>query len=117
MLTVYGLKTCDTCRKALKWLAEHSIAHEVFDVRADGVTEALIEGWLKEQDPAALINKASTTWRQLTEQEKADVETAPAKGLAAHPTLIKRPVFVDPTGAVLAIGFKQNQQDALKALV
>lgn len=85
----FGLKTCDTCRKALRALEEAGIRPEVIDVRADGVSAA---------DRAAMvaafgekvINRGSTTWRGLSDDEKmAD----PALLIAAHPTLIKRPVI------------------------
>ena len=85
----FGLKTCDTCRKALKSLGEAGITPDVIDVRADGVSA---------EDRAAMIaafgdkviNRASTTWRGLSDDEKA---ADPADLIAAHPTLIKRPVI------------------------
>ncbi len=107
-LTVYHLKTCDTCRKALKALT--AAGHDVtaVDVRADGVpatelaTIASAAGW------EALLNTRSTTWRGLTEAEKSDLNEAKALALmAAHPTLIKRPVIV---GAQTTVGWTKTQQ-------
>ena len=85
----FGLKTCDTCRKALKELSAAGIAPEVIDVRADGVSAAdrsAIYAALGD----ALLNRRSTTWRGLTAAEQA---SDPLALLAAHPTLMKRPVI------------------------
>lgn len=85
----FGLKTCDTCRKALKSLAAAGHDPEVIDVRADGVAAEDISQIIAHFGDAA-INRASTTWRGLADAEKA---TDPAALLAAHPTLMKRPVI------------------------
>jgi len=83
----FGLKTCDTCRKALKLLADRDV--EVIDVRADGVSDADRTAILAAFGVGAL-NTRSTTWRGLSEDERAQ---DPAVLLAAHPTLMKRPVI------------------------
>lgn len=85
----FGLKTCDTCRKALKALSEAGITPEVIDVRADGV-DAGDRAAMVAAFGDKVINRASTTWRGLSEDEKA---RDPADLIAAHPTLIKRPVI------------------------
>ena len=114
MLTVWGLKTCDTCKKALKWLADAGIAHEARDVRADGVPAAELARWIDVVGWEALVNRASTTWRGLDDADKEGLDTARAKDLlAAHPTLIKRPVFV--AGETVIVGFRDAQKQALKA--
>lgn len=100
----YGLKTCDTCRKALKSLALAGHEPEVIDVRADGVPAAALAQIIVQFGDAAL-NRASTTWRGLSEAEKA---SDPAQLLAAHPTLMKRPVIVD--GDTWTIGWKADVQ-------
>lgn len=83
----FGLKSCDTCRKALKELADHTV--EVIDVRSDGVSDtdraAIIAAF-----GAAALNTRSTTWRNLSEEERAQ---DPNALLSAHPTLMKRPVI------------------------
>lgn len=84
-----GLKNCDTCRKALKALAAAGITPEVTDVRQDGLQADDIAAILAAHGEAA-INRASTTWRGLSDAEKA---TDPAVLLAAHPTLLKRPAI------------------------
>lgn len=83
----FGLKTCDTCRKALKMLADRDVS--VIDVRADGVSDADRAAILAAFGEGA-INTRSTTWRGLSENERAQ---APDALLAAHPTLMKRPVI------------------------
>ncbi|CUH76039.1 arsenate reductase family protein [Tropicibacter naphthalenivorans] len=86
-MILYGLKTCDTCRKATKALPDA----QVVDVRADGVpSEVLAQAY--ERFGAALVNTRSTTWRGLSEEERAG---APLDLLAGHPTLMKRPLIVD----------------------
>lgn len=86
----FGLKNCDTCRKALKALTEAGHRPQVIDVRADGVAPADIDAILA-NFPLKAINRASTTWRALTDAEKA---SDPKVLLAAHPTLLKRPVII-----------------------
>ncbi|MEX0644587.1 MAG: Spx/MgsR family RNA polymerase-binding regulatory protein [Parvularculaceae bacterium] len=94
MLRFYGLKTCDTCRMALKALDAKGVDIAFHDVRADGVTKKQIEKWAKAVGWEALLNKSSTTWRALPEAEKADVGKAQAIALLLkHPTAIKRPVI------------------------
>ncbi|MBO6855073.1 MAG: arsenate reductase [Marivivens sp.] len=88
-MRVFALKTCDTCRKALKAMREAGLEPEVIDVRADGVPDADRAAILDAFGEAAL-NKASATWRGLVEAEKAQPA---ATLLAAHPTLMKRPVI------------------------
>lgn len=84
-MKLYGLKNCDTCRKALKSLPDASLV----DVRADGVPVEIMEQAYAKFD-SALLNTRSTTWRQLSEEERAK----PAlELLAAHPTLMKRPLI------------------------
>ncbi|WP_439155035.1 arsenate reductase family protein [Yoonia sp.] len=100
----FGLKSCDTCRKALKSLQAAGHAPTVIDVRADGVSDA-DRAQIVARFGDAAINRASTTWRGLTDDEKAG---DPATLLAAHPTLMKRPVIAN--GDVWTIGWKPNVQ-------
>ena len=114
MLTVWGLKSCDTCKKALKWLTEEGIAFESKDVRADSVPADELTRWVDAAGWEVLVNKSSTTWRGLSDGEKDGLDAATAKGLLAeHPTLIKRPVFLK--GDQVIVGFRDPQKQALKA--
>lgn len=114
MITVYGLKNCDTCRKALAWLGAEKIEHRFVDVRADGVAKKDLERFAKAAGVDKLLNKASTTWRGLSEREKDFAGEAQAVALMEkHPALIKRPVF-DLGGAVI-VGFRDADTAAVKA--
>ena len=111
-MTVWGLKTCDTCRKALTWLASQGIAHSVKDLRADGLPADELDRWIGAVGWEVLLNKSSTTWRNLPDADKQDLDGARARDLlAANPTLIKRPVFV--AGDKVIVGFRDAQKKAL----
>ena len=107
-LTVYHLKTCDTCRKAIKALKESQTLN-LIDVRADGVPDAAIKDWISVVGYEAILNTRSTTWRGLSEDEKTNIDADKALSLlSAYPTLIKRPVITD--GETLTIGWKADAQ-------
>ncbi|WP_342078743.1 ArsC/Spx/MgsR family protein [Yoonia sp. SS1-5] len=100
----WGLKTCDTCRKARKALEEAGFAPEIIDVRADGIDPGDLDQIVAQFDDQA-VNKASTTWRGLSDGDKAqDAATL----IAAHPTLLKRPVIV--MDGVWTLGWKADVQ-------
>ena len=109
-MELYGLKNCDTCKKAMKALA--AAGHEVsfVDVRADGVSSAQLAEW-SARHGEALINTRSTTWRGLDEATRARAESDPAGLLAEHPTLMKRPVIV--AGGTSHVGWTKDVQAAL----
>ena len=107
-LTLYGLKNCDTCKKALKALEAAGKDVTFIDIRAEADLEIAIPAWLAAAGPDLLINKRSTTWRNLSEAER---ETEPAALLLANPTLIKRPVI--ETGAAIHVGWTKDVQAAL----
>ena len=114
LITVYGLKTCDTCRKALSWLGAEKIAHRFVDLRADGITRADIARFAAAVGTDKLLNKASTTWRGLSDSEKALASDAAAVALMErHPALIKRPVF--DVGGMVVVGFRDAEKAAVKA--
>lgn len=102
-MDLYGLKTCDTCRKARKALPDAKF----IDVRDDGVPEDVLDAAL-EAFGMDLLNTRSTTWRALSEAER---EGAPKALLRAHPTLMKRPLIVKDDEMFL--GWKKNVQDQL----
>lgn len=116
MITVWGLKNCDTCKKARTALDAAGANYTFKDVRADGLDEATIAGWLGAVGGEVLINRRGTTWRGLSDAEKAaadDAATA-ASLLAGAPALIKRPVFVFEDGVVL-VGFGAKERAAVEA--
>ena len=109
MLTVYGLKNCDTCRKAMKWLKAESVEHTFHDVRKDGMDRGLVAKWVKAVGWEALLNRRGTTWRSLTDAEKKDVDEAKVMDLMTeYPALIKRPVF--DHGGSISVGFKESDK-------
>lgn len=112
MITLYALKTCDTCRKAIKALKDAGVDFKVIDVRADGVTKKKLEKWAKAVGWEKLLNKASTTWRGLSYEDKDGVNGKKAVALmAAHPTLIKRPVI--EAGAKVYVGWSDATRKAV----
>lgn len=115
-LTVYGLKNCDTCRKALKWLDMEDIPYTSVDVRTDGVPSDVLQAALEKLGWQVLLNKSSTTWRSLDENDKADLDNASALALLeTHATLMKRPLFV--MDGTYICGFRDKQKDELLSLV
>ncbi|MDH5445876.1 MAG: ArsC family reductase [Gammaproteobacteria bacterium] len=106
MTTVYGIKNCDTVKKALNWLDENNITYQFHDLRKDGITKADLQEWTKQLDWEVLLNKRSTTWRQLSDKDKTDINANKAISLMlANPTLIKRPVITK--GKTTLVGFKE----------
>ena len=113
-LHVYGIGNCDTCRSTLKWLKTRNVPHTFHDFRVDGLSEELLKTWLASSHAPFLVNKRSTTWRQLSESDKQVAQAADDAGLLAlllaHPTLIKRPVITDGK-TILDIGFSPAHLD------
>ena len=106
-VTVYGLKTCDTCRKSVQALKADGYEVSLVDVRAAPLTEAHLSGWLS-QFGDALLNTRSTTWRGLSTEERA---APPLELLRAHPALMKRPVIVK--GGIAHLGWTAEAKAAL----
>jgi Spx/MgsR family transcriptional regulator len=105
---LYGISNCDTVRKARNWLDAHGIAHRFHDFRADGLTAARVAAWVDARGWDALLNRRSTTWRQLDADLRAAIGAATAPALLlAQPTLIRRPVL-EHEGAVY-LGFDPEQ--------
>lgn len=108
MNTLYGIKNCDTVKKAKTWLQENQINFDFHDYRDDGLDSCLLEQFETGLGWENMLNKRSTTWRQLPEQQKQNMNKALALQLMLEqPTLIKRPVF--DTGKKLLIGFSAKQ--------
>ena len=111
MLTVYGIKQCDTCRKAFKWLSGQGIEHRFHDFRVDGLEAELLHGWLDSRFEDKLVNRRSTSWRQLTDEQRQLQGESQIKLLLEFPTLIKRPVFV--TDDIIAVGFNPKELEGI----
>jgi len=110
-MKIYGIKSCDSCRQARRFLAENGIDHQWHDLREDGIDVATVQSWLRVVGAETLVNRHSTTWRSLDELERVEAMSAigAAAFLAEHPTLIKRPVIVIQ-GDIL-VGFGAPVQD------
>ncbi len=116
MLTIYGIKNCDTVKKAIKWLKEENVDYTFHDFRKDGLTEELIEAFEKSLGWEALLNTRGTTWRKLDEADKADVDASKAKALMlVHDAIIKRPVW--EKAGEYQLGFAPKDQEMIKAWV
>ena len=113
MITMYGIKNCDTCRKALKWMTAEGISHQFHDFRADGLSPETLSCWIEKAGGEPLLNRRGTTWPELPENDRDGIDaTSAAELMLANPTLIKRPVF-DLDGTV-AVGFKEAEQDLIQ---
>ena len=93
MIKLYGLKNCDTCKKAMKALDAGGVDYTFVDIRAEADLKTLAPRWIKAVGAGPLVNTRSTTWRGLDDTARAKAESDPAGLLAANPTLVKRPVI------------------------
>jgi arsenate reductase len=103
--TIYGIKNCDTMKKARAWLDNHEVAYAFHDYKAAGIDRDRLEGWVKAVGWETLLNRAGTTFRKLLEADKAGLtETKAVTLMLAQPSMIKRPVL--DIGGKLLVGFK-----------
>ena len=106
-ITIYGIKSCDTMKKARAWLDGRGVAYTFHDYKAEGIDTASLERWAKEVGWEILLNRAGTTFRKLPERERANVTEQKAIALMlAQPSMIKRPVL--DVGGTLLVGFKPD---------
>ena len=111
MTTLYGIPNCDTVKKARKWLEEKEISYQFHDYKKSGVDEGQLREWASELGWEALLNKAGTTFRKLTDAEKSDIDEDKAIALMlANPSMIKRPVL--DIGTHRIAGFKPEKYEA-----
>lgn len=112
MLTLYGLKNCDSCRKAAAWLKAHQREFVFHDLRIDGLESARLLKWDAQIGWESLLNRKSTTWRGLAESDKTDLGRVKALDLMlTHPALIKRPLL--EVGEELWVGFTPERYSEL----
>jgi arsenate reductase len=101
---VYGIRNCDTMKKAFAWLAAQGVAYEFVDYKKPGVAETRLPDWNRRVGWETLLNTRGLTWKKLPAEARADIDEARALALMArHPTLIRRPVL--DTGKLLLVGF------------
>ena len=110
-ITMFGIKNCDTIKKARSWLDAHDVAYALHDYKAAGIDAAHLEDWIGRVGWDVLLNRAGTTFRKLPEADRADLNAAKATALMlAQPSMIKRPVL--DTGKTLLVGFKPEAYEA-----
>jgi arsenate reductase (glutaredoxin) len=114
-MILYGIKNCDTVKKALTWLKAKKIAFDFYDYKTEGITEAKLKTWCQQVGWESLLNKRGTTWRKLDEATQASVnnEAAAIKIMLNNTSIIKRPL-VEKSGKVLALGFDEVIYSTLK---
>jgi len=106
-LRLYGIKACDTMKKARNWLDEHGLRYDFHDYKSAGIDRAHLQAWCAEHGWQAVLNRAGTTFRKLDDAAKADLDQARAIELMlAQPSMIKRPVL--ELGDRTLIGFKPD---------
>lgn len=110
-VTIYGIKNCDTMKKARAWLDGHGVAYTFHDYKAVGVDAGVLNGWAGKVGWEVLLNRAGTTFRKLPDADRDGVTEAKAIALmTAQPSMIKRPVL--DIGGKLLVGFKPEQYEA-----
>lgn len=91
-IKMYGIKNCQTMKKAMTWLDSHNIEFEFHDYKKQGIDKTTLSEWLQQKAWDEIINKRGTTWRKLSEEDKSDIDSEKAIQLMiANPSLIKRP--------------------------
>lgn len=106
---LYGIKNCDTVKKATTWLTSHQIAFDFHDYKTQSITESKLKAWCAQVGWEVLLNKKGTTWRKLDEQTQASVtnEKAAIAVMLANTSIIKRPV-IEKKDKVVAVGFDEK---------
>jgi arsenate reductase len=112
MITLYGIKNCDTMKKARKWLDDHRIEYHLHDYRTDGVPAETLQNWVKILGWETLLNRRGTTWRRLPEPQRENLnETRAIQLMLKQPAIIKRPVL--ELGKSLLVGFSEKDYEKL----
>ena len=108
MYIIYGIKNCNTMKKAFTWLDEHQINYQFHNYKTDGLSAELLNDLLKLVDWQSLLNTRGTTWRKLDEalRNQIDNQDAAIKVMLANPSILKRPLLIDGKQALL--GFSEE---------
>ena len=111
-ITLYGIKNCDTMKKARDWLASHGVHYEFHDYKAAGIDPGVLTRWCGEVGWETLLNRAGTTFRKLPEAQRQGLNERKAVSLmVAQPSMIKRPVL--EYGKRLLVGFKPERYEQI----
>jgi arsenate reductase len=112
MTKLYGIRSCDSCQLATRWLEEQGIEYEFVDVRADGIDESILERWQKILGWESLLNKRSITWRKIPPFDREELNATKARELILnYPTVLKRPLL--DTDIKVLIGFDKYAYEEL----
>lgn len=112
MVRLYGIRNCDKCRKAQRWLQEHKIEFSFTDIRSETLEESLLKKWQERPDQEVLLNKKSITWRKIPPFDRDDLDAQGVRNLILnYPTVMKRPVL--DLGHQVVIGFDEQEYEAL----
>ncbi|CUB04950.1 ArsC family reductase [Marinomonas fungiae] len=112
MTTIYGIKNCDTMKKAFRWLEENNVEYAFHDYRKDGLERDLLASWIEQLGWEAVVNKRGTTWRKLEPEIQAAMNNETAvEVLLEQPAMIKRPLLDHQQS--LTLGFKPEQYQAI----
>jgi arsenate reductase len=113
-VTIYGIRNCDTMKKARAWLDGHGVTYAFHDYKNAGIERGILEGWARKVGWQILLNRAGTTFRKLPESEREGLSEKEAMALMlAQPSMIKRPVL--DVGGRLLVGFKPPDYEKLFA--
>jgi arsenate reductase (glutaredoxin) len=111
--TVYGIKNCDTMKKARAWLEAHGVEHDFHDYKVAGINRAKLEAWAKVVGWEILLNRAGTTFRKLPDAAKENMDARKAiKLMLEQPSMIKRPVIEQ--GRTLLVGFTEERYSGIR---
>ena len=112
MIKIYGIPNCDTMKKAMKWLDKNKLRYEFHDYKKWGVPEQELKLWVKNIGWEVILNKRSTTWKNLSDKTKKSLnEHSSIQTMLDNPSAIKRPVLVN--GKTLIVGFKESEYETL----
>lgn len=113
-ITIYGIKNCDTMKKARDWLDAHNISYAFHDYKTAGIDQRTLEGWAKKIGWEVLLNRAGTTFKKLPDEKKINLDEAKAIALMIEqPSMIKRPVL--DIGGDLLVAFKPERYEEVLA--
>lgn len=113
LVELFGIANCDTMKKARRWLDAEGVAYRFHDYRKEGLDRRMLAAWVERVGWEVLLNKRGTTWRKLSDAERADLDTEKAITLMlAHPAMIKRPVLV--MGDAIEVGYSPEQYGQLQ---
>jgi arsenate reductase (glutaredoxin) len=111
-VTIYGIKNCDTMKKARAWLDARGVPYAFHDYKAEGIDRGRLEAWARDVGWEVLLNRAGTTFRKLPETDREELtETKAIELMLDQPSMIKRPVL--DIGGRLLVGFKPDQYETL----